>query len=370
MIKNEKYFPALTGVRALAAYSVFVHHYRIFPKRIVGTRLFNFFEELHVGVTLFFVLSGFLIAFRYFDVKNFSFRNYMVNRIARIYPMFFLLTSASFVYFHVFDPNKSGVDKYLMNITFFKGFFSEYLFTGIPQSWSLTVEEMFYILAPILFYFIRKRVASLLIIPVFFCMVGLILTSVFSHASFYGFMDSNSLMFSYTFFGRCFEFMTGIGLAYLVKHVEFKNKFGAFTYIGIVAMVVCVFLLSLFRVDEHYGVATTAGRIVNNIALPLFGIILFYYGLLTEKTVISKILSNKFVELLGKSSYIFYLIHMGFLSLMLYRMSVTNPVLIFIIMNIVSIVLFKFVEEPLNHLVRRKFISKSKQRQTAEKATI
>lgn len=57
------YFPALTGVRAIAAYMVFIHHYKLFPGSFVGKRMFYFFNEFHTGVTFFFVLSGFFIAY-------------------------------------------------------------------------------------------------------------------------------------------------------------------------------------------------------------------------------------------------------------------------------------------------------------------
>jgi peptidoglycan/LPS O-acetylase OafA/YrhL len=56
--------PALTGIRAIAAYLVFFHHYPI-PQLVYGEM--DFFREFHIGVTLFYVLSGFLITYRYRD---------------------------------------------------------------------------------------------------------------------------------------------------------------------------------------------------------------------------------------------------------------------------------------------------------------
>ncbi len=51
------YFNALTGLRAMAAYMVYAHHFNPIPKNYAVHGLVN---ELHIGVTLFFVLSGFL----------------------------------------------------------------------------------------------------------------------------------------------------------------------------------------------------------------------------------------------------------------------------------------------------------------------
>src|SRR5215212_9295842 len=122
---SNTYFPSLTGVRAIAAYMVFMHHYRPFDKSYYPKEMHLFTNELHIGVTLFFVLSGFLIAYKYFDLNNFNFRNYMINRIARIYPMYFILTTITFLsYFFIKEQNSfHTVIIYFANITFTRGFF-------------------------------------------------------------------------------------------------------------------------------------------------------------------------------------------------------------------------------------------------------
>ena len=94
---NQVNFPALTGVRAVAAFMVYMHHFNPFKTEIVGKNIHYFFDGFHIGVTLFFVLSGFLIAHRYFDDVDFEFKSYLQKRIARIYPMYFILTSATFI---------------------------------------------------------------------------------------------------------------------------------------------------------------------------------------------------------------------------------------------------------------------------------
>jgi peptidoglycan/LPS O-acetylase OafA/YrhL len=67
-MKNEN-IPALTGVRQIAAFMVVVNH--LCPEtKIVG--IDNFIKELNVGVTIFFVLSGFLIAYRYYEKQIFT----------------------------------------------------------------------------------------------------------------------------------------------------------------------------------------------------------------------------------------------------------------------------------------------------------
>jgi peptidoglycan/LPS O-acetylase OafA/YrhL len=96
----QNYIPALTGVRAMAAFLVFISHFHYIFDENIPHFVQRFFQEFHIGVTIFFVLSGFLIAFRYYD--NFSlskdwFKQYLKNRVARIYPMYFLLTIGAFI---------------------------------------------------------------------------------------------------------------------------------------------------------------------------------------------------------------------------------------------------------------------------------
>lgn len=113
-----------------------------------------------------------------------------------------------------------------------------------------------------------------------------------------------------------------------------------------------------------------------------------FYGLLTEASALKKVLANPFVELLGKSSYIFYLIHLGFMYNLLhgglnwlnewffgvydkfsldwhspFENDQLNLLFVFVLLNAASILLFKTIEEPLNHYIRKSdFLIKSKSR--------
>jgi peptidoglycan/LPS O-acetylase OafA/YrhL len=361
--ENDKInWPALSGVRALAAFMVFLHHYNPFTPQIFGVYISNFFKELHVGVTLFFVLSGFLIANRYYFQKSFHFRNFMINRMARIYPIYFILTTLTFIGLAIFkgENNVNKIFVYLANITFIRGYFENYKFSGIAQGWSLTVEETFYCLAPLFFYTIRRSKMTLLFWPIGCLTLGTLLVFIFKSTTYYGFMQSNTFMLLYTFFGRCFEFFFGIALAlFLHKTSKYINT-KLFTYIGLLIILVCIFVISLLGSGVGSGVSHPIGIFTNNFILPLFGICVFYYGLIKENTMISKILSSKYVVLLGKSSYVFYLIHITFIDLYLKLvnrsdMNLFHFAIVFIAINIISIFLFKYLEEPLHRYVRNKF---------------
>ncbi|MCO5950028.1 acyltransferase family protein [Mucilaginibacter flavidus] len=388
----------MTGVRALAAYLVFISHFAEvfdggFPHIIQ-----RFFGEFHIGVSIFFVLSGFLITFRYYNSFHLTgawFRQYLKNRVARIYPMYFLLTIAAFAYFFITGdakvtkglPNPVGL--MFMNITFVRGFFYQYWDTGIAQGWSLTVEECFYFSAPIIFL-IAKKYGKFYIQPVIITLFAIVMFLIFRNINWHGFFGEFSFVMVFTFFGRCFEFFVGVQLARYVLKNGFKrtNKI-SFTYVGFIMIFVCVFVMALQTpiAPWLFGLETPIGIITNNYVLCIM-VAFFFYGILTEETSFKKLLATPFVELLGKSSYIFYLIHLGWMYTLImgsfnqlndyiftlydkwqkdwispFQYDWVNLLLVFIVLNAVSICLFKLIEEPLNHTIRKSnFLIKYKPR--------
>lgn len=394
------YIPALTGVRALAAYLVFISHYAYAFDENLPHAVQRFLTEFHIGVTIFFTLSGFLIAFRYYDSFELTgdwFKQYLKNRVARIYPMYFLLTLAAFVSFYFTHDEKvtngfgSPIGLFLMHITFLRGFFDQLKFTGIAQGWSLTVEECFYFSAPFAFYCAQKY-RKFYIQPFIITGIGALLVLIFRNVNWYGFFGNFTFMMLYTFLGRCFEFFVGIQLARIVlkKQLDGQSR-QKLTYLGFVLIFTCVWFMSMLPIPkgEVAGLHNPLGIITNNYLLCI-AIAVFFYGLLTETTLLKKLLSNKFVELLGKSSYIFYLIHLGWMYDGLhfsfnrlndyvfelydkwgvdwhspFEYDSLNVLYAFIILNAVSILLFKTIEEPLNHYIRKSdFLIKNKQRAT------
>jgi peptidoglycan/LPS O-acetylase OafA/YrhL len=385
---QSNYIPALTGVRALAAYLVFISHFSYIFDENFPHLLQRFLGEFHIGVTIFFVLSGFLITFRYYNNFHLTvdwFKQYLKNRVARIYPMYFLLTVAAFVYYFITkDPaitkgSDNPIALMLLNITFLRGFFYQFWDTGIAQGWSLTVEECFYFSAPIAF-FIAKKYNKFYIQPVIITSIGILLVLIFRHVNWHGFFGNFTFMFLFTFLGRCFEFFVGMQLARYVIKKDFNRTHKLnYTYTSFILIFVCVLVMALQAITPPWaaGLESPIGIITNNYVLCIV-IALFFYGLLTETTVLKKILATPFVELLGKSSYIFYLIHLGWMYTLLhggfnhlndylftlydkwgvdwhspFEYDSLNLVYIFFILNIVSVTLFKLIEEPLNHYIRK-----------------
>jgi len=385
---KPKFFPALTGVRAFAAILVFTTHAGYIMAASLGPGVQRYFNELSIGLPMFFVLTGFLITLRYYD--NFEYtlawtKKYMVSRAARLYPMYFLFTAAAFIYYYfnrspalIGDPKHPWFTVFL-NLTFLRGFFDDLKFTGVGQGWSITVDVVFYLITPFVFYLIKKKGIFFLQLA-FFIPFGYLLVFIFRGYGhdLYGFFNKFTFMLYYTFFGRCIEIWIGIVLALNYNKITIKAGSKKLTYIGFISMFVCVYFFTLIPLspDQKFGITTYTGMILDTILLsPAIGI--FFLGLIREETRIQKVLSTKFVQLLSNASFLFYLIHLGFINNFLheginwlndwvfafydkhgldwhspFEYDQVNIFYVFIGLYGISIILYKFMEEPLNKKIR------------------
>ncbi len=349
---------------------VFFHHQNQINVYHLPTFLFDIFKELHVGVTVFFVLSGFLITYRYYESVTISrhwLKRYLINRVARIYPMYLLLTACAFLFAFLYKHEQPGSFTIFTNLFLLKGFFNNLKFSGISQSWSLTVEECFYFSAPLIFLF-QKKTRKCFLLLFLILGLGFLLVQLNNTPSVYGFMENNKFMLVYTFFGRCFEFFIGIYLALFLKNRQTqpaKKRSVLFTLTGIASFTIVLILMAFtaYKLNVKFSIYSYPGIFLNNIILP-FTIAVTFYGLITEQSFIKKILQWPLFQLLGKSSYIFYLVHIGFVSTIIgiifpIKNVYINVFVLFILLNLVSIALYKLAEEPLRVLIKKLFLPPS-----------
>jgi peptidoglycan/LPS O-acetylase OafA/YrhL len=151
----REYRADIDGLRAVAVLSVLCHHY-----------LVPGFRGGFVGVDVFFVISGFLIAQhidRDLEMRRFSLITFYERRLRRILPALFVmygvfLATACWIYFspdlHFQTLVAAYVIPFLANYAFFQnagsygGEFASHI--GLLHTWSLAVEEQFYLLFPLL----------------------------------------------------------------------------------------------------------------------------------------------------------------------------------------------------------------------------
>ncbi|MCC7400048.1 MAG: acyltransferase [Chitinophagaceae bacterium] len=354
---------SLTGIRFFAVLMIFLFHYS--GRLPINSHFVHaVFDQLFLGVQVFFVLSGFVICYKYFSgaelKKGFLF-TYYLRRFAKIYPTFFIIVTLSFLIW-----NFKGIDTdssfgtYILNITFLKGLSSQYHLTGIGPTWSLTVEEFFYFFSPFIFvYFKNKGVLFKQVL--FWWLTGAVLVALFTISPVEGFFDNARFTFFATFFGRCLEFYLGIWLALYIsgrfrtkRFFCYRGSFPLYTIAGLTGMATSILLLAgLSLIYEQSSVEMWQGLFIANIVFPVT-VLIFFFGLIKENSKIRSLLNYKLIQLFGKSSYVFFLIHTGVVASSVEKYISSNMVVLFIILQIVSILIYKSFEMPVNNWIRVK----------------
>lgn len=132
-----------------------------------------------VGVDLFFVLSGFLVSSilfgEFIKFGNINAKQFLIRRSFRIYPLFFLLILFTVLY-KWFMHQDLRADRVLYELTFMRNYCGGYW----PHSWSLCVEEQFYIFIVFFLQFLifRNRITDVkftnaIFVSIFlFCLVA------------------------------------------------------------------------------------------------------------------------------------------------------------------------------------------------------
>jgi peptidoglycan/LPS O-acetylase OafA/YrhL len=356
-----KKFDALTGARWMFASFVFVYHNRKYWREDINKYLLQFINELHVGVSLFFVLSGFLIAYKYNSPQHkgaFRYGQYIGLRLARILPVYWLILLASYI-----DWGFPNTYKSVITFSLLHGFSNIHNLDGIAQAWSLTVELSFYFLAPLLFLLWNKSagraIGCLLISFVLVVAAGLLWHKINGNKDEY--LYPFSFVLHSTFFGRITEFAAGIYLAGILhkKHPDPFRRLNHLTYIGFAGIVISLFIIGFFQPDIfHHGYDTAAGSMLQFTLIPIFTIT-WFYGLICEQTWMSKILSSRLFILLGNASFAFYLVHISYVNIRLQGWHFF-PDRNYILLWLVAIALYLLFEKPINDLFRKILKKKNK----------
>jgi peptidoglycan/LPS O-acetylase OafA/YrhL len=213
------YRPEIDGLRAVAVISVILYHAEI---NIFNN---NFFKGGFIGVDIFFVISGYLITSiilkELFITNTFSLIEFYKRRVRRILPPLLTIMIISMPLGWIYLLPSSFLD-FSKSILYSLGFVSNFYFHFTDQqygaangllkpflhTWSLSVEEQFYILFPIflliLFTFLKR------FIFIFFLILLLLSIGFFNWAS----EDHRSLNF-YMLVSRGWELIAGSILAYI-----------------------------------------------------------------------------------------------------------------------------------------------------------
>jgi peptidoglycan/LPS O-acetylase OafA/YrhL len=340
-----EHYPALTGVRACLAIAVFMDHFPLWPQAHIVVYVIAFF----------FVLSGFVITRMYHEriaLNRAWLGRYAVNRFARIYPVYWLLLTVA-VCLHAPQPWSVLVANYTL---------THALFHGMPlligPSWTLTVEECFYFTAP-LFMILARRVPFSVVMLVGFTLLAAALVVSKLDMSL---LHTPLFALSETFFGHFAEFFAGMYLGLLVTRLEARGPGGGTgqwcTLIGAVG--VAFLVLEMAWIYREGSFHPAAGVLINNFLIPV-PVALLYFGLIRERSALARLLSCGAARLLGRCSYVFYLLNALLVGAIMPLTPAAGTLRVLIIAVafietwLLSIVLYYLYEEPLNAWIRRSY---------------
>lgn len=338
------YRPDIDGLRAIAVMSVIAFH--AFPRKFNGG---------FIGVDIFFVISGYLITgliYRALREGHFSLLAFYTRRMKRLLPSFIVvsvctLISSSYLLipndYVFFTTSLAASWAFVANVFFSMlswGYFGQRS-EGFPllHTWSLSVEEQFYFVFPLLLIFMFRYCRRWLI---WLCLLAAI---VFVGISEYGTHRVGSyFLLPY----RAHELLIGSLTFFAQNGVKMRSRgyANAMAVSGLVLMLGTVFF---FQRDLPFpGVRSL---------IPCLGVaMLLYSG--AHKTAISNMLSSKPLVFVGLMSYTLYLWHWPIFSFLNYRrieISLNVSVLAIGLTCILSFLTWKLIEEPIRRNKEKRF---------------
>jgi peptidoglycan/LPS O-acetylase OafA/YrhL len=321
MMKKKVYFENLDSLRTIAFLFVFFEHI-LWPALkelpiqdgLVKHMMYAFFANGGMGVSIFFVLSGFLITYLLLCEKEETGRvnvgAFYTRRILRIWPLYYLLIIVVLqilpVVYSIIGNNVVNNANPWYYYFFISNFdvlrISELGQTAFMQSsvtWSVSIEEQFYLVWPLLFFFMPKKMYPAIFM--FFILLGLGFRAVY--------WRDHTYIYFHTL-GNCADLALGGLCAWLVlyrqKFVDFFRQIKTSTvYLVYAAGMAFILLNEYFLLFPLHNVLS---RLVNTS---------FYaFVLLTQIYTTSLPLQLKkfrFLNWSGKYTYGLYLLHpMGF----------------------------------------------------------
>ena len=378
-ISKKPQLRSLTGLRFFLAIWVVIYHQTLPPGGMLSSMIQNFppivqafLRTGYAPVSVFFVLSGFVLAYSYSLETPFSgdsFRKFAVARFARIYPGYFcgLLLMIPFVLpaslkgLSVLDMARAP-----LSLLMLQSWIPETAISWNRPGWSISVEMLFYLSFPILgvsLWKLRDRTAWLIAAAVIWCFSLLFpLWSVFTSVHDFGNVSAlvevpidnhiaNFIRFHPLV--RLPEFCFGILLARIYAHLKSEGH----------SLIGRGYLLYMPAISVDFVAIANASRIPhpllhNGLLLPVYGMLIL--GLALGGGAIDGFLSHPVIEFAGAASYSTYILHapiscwfplVYFLGLM--PVGILATCLYLVALLAITGLFYHYVEQPVNILLKQ-----------------
>jgi peptidoglycan/LPS O-acetylase OafA/YrhL len=367
-ISKRPYFDNLTGLRFLGALSVFFFHIFTLNREIWGEfyeqgwfeAIYKVVSKGHLGINLFFVLSGFLITYLLlWEQKQngkINLLNYLMRRTLRVWPLYFLIVVFGFFIFPKVPYGIETVHELWRYVLFLANF--DELIIGLKDNinfltaiWTVSVEEQFYIVWGILIglFSFRSKYSSI----IFFTLI--LVGSIVFRAFHIG--DERVLYF------HSFSVMSDLAIGGILGYLAFYDKIKSAIENMPKWTIVLVYAIGS-------ALILTEGKLFTGYAISISRFIpgLFFGFVILEqvyaKNSFYKIDRIPLMKFSGEISYGFYMFHCIFIyywSIFFSSYGLTDSIAWFMLYAVVvflstyttAILSYRYFEQPFLRLKKR-----------------
>lgn len=356
MGKKRRYITGLDGIRAIAVIMVLAYHLKL-----------ALFKSGFLGVTVFFVLSGYLITgiliSEVEEEGTIDLKNFWLRRIRRLVPA--VMSMAVVIIFVSTVVNRviftKGCKDFLASVLEFNNWWqifnkvSYFEAAGVPSPfthcWSLAIETQFYLIYPLILLGIYKLVKSrgegrakrgLLFagVTLLLALISVILMIVLFDPQ----QDASRVYYGTD--TRAFSLLFGALLAILLEYRMVPRRISASVNMVLGSVSFAVLLVMTIAINGSSNFWYRGGQFVGTILT-----VLVIYTVLGRKTWLSRFLSNPVLKWIGDRSYSIYLWH--YPIILLISKGIKASWWITLIEIVLSVVLaelsYRFIETPIRH---------------------
>ncbi len=295
-----KYIPGLNGLRAIAVFIVIFFHWGL-PPLPLFIFLQKYFPNGNFGVNIFFVISGFLISSILLNEKDKAAKqkttgrkiiiNFYIRRFLRIFPIYYIV-----LLLLLFSALPHYKDNFIYYLTYTENFhvYFNHDWDSFSHTWSLAVEEQFYIIWPCIIILTKK--SRLVYVFIFFILIG----PVFS---FFQTIYLKPALNVYILTPSCFD---AFGIGALLAYYYVNNNMARIKKWTKVLLPFSILLLFYWTLAPGGGHLQYLKRFSDSIIAS--GLILFCLSN-SYRSLRNRLLENKVMVHLGMVSYGIYLFH-------------------------------------------------------------
>lgn len=356
MGKKRRYITGLDGIRAIAVIMVLAYHLKL-----------ALFKSGFLGVTVFFVLSGYLITgiliSEVEEEGTIDLKNFWLRRIRRLVPA--VMSMAVVIIFVSAVVNRiiftKGCKDFLASVLGFNNWWqifnkvSYFEAAGVPSPfthcWSLAIETQFYLIYPLILLGIYKLAKSrgegrakrgLLFagVTLLLALISVILMIVLFDPQ----QDASRVYYGTD--TRAFSLLFGALLAILWDYRMVPRRLSASVNMVLGSVSFAVLLVMTIAINGSSNFWYRGGQFVGTILT-----VLVIYTVLGRKTWLSRFLSNPVLKWIGDRSYSIYLWHYPIILLISKGIKASWWItLIEIVLSVVPAELsYRFIETPIRH---------------------